>query len=358
MKRSTHIKYRLIVFIIVTQLVIVFSSCTQKKIIYESGDAISIFKKAKAQNKKVFILVTDSLCGNCSSFQDFLNTQTETVDILTKEYICYKADIQKISERKIIELLKVPSYPFPYFFDRKGNLEAFGFPNSKDFIITDLNKISVGEKFFGEFFRLPIDTKAYKRLVSLTLKTVVLMSSKDSISASKVLKKSLKVALYPFNVSLLNELSKFRIEGLDSILYKAMAYKQSPSDKVLYGDVNGYMKIPKKLRDTFTPQKISVDYNFLPREKDLGTLEIGNAYPFSFQIVNNSTIPLLINEVSHPCDCIHLKWPKGEIQQNKLATIEGVFRPYQSGHFNKEIFVHSNSINQTIGVFKISGIVQ
>jgi len=61
--------------------------------------------------------------------------------------------------------------------------------------------------------------------------------------------------------------------------------------------------------------------------------------------------------VSHPCNCISLKWPATPIKTNETATISGTFNPYAAGEFVKEIFVHTNSLKKPMATYKIRGTV-
>lgn len=332
--------------------------CKEEKIKYQRGDMASIFKQAKKSNKKVFVLVSDNACGKCSVFENFLNTQSITVDILKKDYICYKADIRIPAEHRIAELLKNPSYPFPYFFDQDGKLLAFGFPNSPEYNIEDLSKITIDEKKFAEMFKMDIGVKQYKTLISNVISYTQLFDShtkSDSLKAFEMLNISLSMAKYPYNVRSANLLKRESGIQLDTNLI-IENYKVSGPDKFLYGDVWKYMGLSKP-SNSRNLSSLKQDYEILETNKVMNGLTKGKSYPFKFRIKNISKSELRLLEISHPCDCIKLEWDRSPLAEGKVTMVEGQFTPYSSGSFVKEIFIHSNSKTKPMGVYKLLGTV-
>jgi len=333
-------------------------SCKQEKIAYLRGDMANIFKRAKKTNKKVFVLVSDSACGKCSSFEAFLNTQSITVDILKEDFICYKADIRIPSEHRIAEILKNPSYPFPYFFDQDGKLLAFGFPNSPQYNITDLSTIKIDEKKFVEMFKMDIGVEKYKKLVSTAMGYTQLFDAHtrtDSLKAIQLLKQSLSIAAYPYNVRSASLLDRNSVLQLDTNAFLEN-YRASGPDRFLYGDVWKYMGLSEhpNIRNL---KAVSRDYEILDTGKEMKGLRIGESYPFRFRIKNISGSELRFSEISHPCECIKLKWNTSPLASGKVMVVEGLFVPYSPGSFVKEIFIHSNSKTKPMAVYKISGTV-
>ncbi|WP_175634479.1 DUF1573 domain-containing protein [Pedobacter ghigonis] len=334
-------------------------SCTNNHIKFNKGDLAVIFKKAVKDKKKVFILVSDSLCDKCIQFEDFLNTQQATVNRLQSEFICYKVNVRNPIDRETAALLKVPSYPFPFFFQSDGQLIAFGFPNTKTYDIQDLNRITIDENVFTELFGLNIDTKAYKRLITLVLKAKIMSSSRKKSeveSAVRLVDSSLKIAPYPYNVRLFNEISPKISSTHSRKLLKH--YKATSSDYFLYEDVEGYMKIEdSKSTIDFAAEDEYSDFEFSEKRKDLGKLKKGQAYKFQFEISNVSKHSIFIESVNHPCDCLKLNWSKDIINIGGKKVVYGTFIPYQTGEFIKDIYVHTNSITQPMKIYQIKGIV-
>lgn len=342
-------------------LVVLISACTrEKKIRYLDGDLVKIFQLAKKQHKRVFVLITDRNCGSCKKFIDRLDEQPEVKKILERDYICYKADISNSKEHEIAEIVKCPSYPFPYFFDDKGKLLAFGFPKTKEYDISTLNNISIYEYRFKELFNLPVSSTTYKHLVSMNMQATLLLNEKGNASveaANKLFKNSLHIAPYPYNMRYANLLSIQLNKEVDHFT-KMLTYTPTVSDTFLYGDIENYVS---NQHNSLTVRSIKAiedipDYAFDTENKQLGNIRTGVKHAFSFTIRNLSKIPLIIENVNHPCDCVKLSWTGSAIGYNEVAIIKGTFSPYVSGEFIKDIFVHTNSAKYPMHVVKIRGI--
>lgn len=332
-------------------------SCSTRsdKIIFIDDSPENIFLLAQKTHKKVFVLITDSTCGSCNHFIDFLNTQTTTKKILSRDYLCYNADIKTLSGHKIAEIVKCPAYPFPYFFDSNGNLLAFGFPNSKDYDITELKNIRLEEYRFTELFKLPISINAYKKLISINIRGTILEQQKHELDAYQMFRKSLDIAKYPYNIRHVQLLAG-RL-NLENDYFKKDPPKMVPnlSDKFLYGDVDSYMLLGRGNVQAYKTTDSAVDYYINGSTKELGVIKKGQLTRFSFSIKNISQKPLIIYKVSHPCDCIKLSWSTYPIPPNQSTIVKGLFRPYCDGQFNKEIFIHTNSSKMPMGIFTIKG---
>jgi hypothetical protein len=357
---NKNIKY-LFFFYCACFLIIISSSCIHPpKIRYLRGDVYEVFKLAKRKHKKVFVLITQGECGSCSHFADFLDHQKQTREILDSNYICYKGDVTLPQEHSIAEIVKCPSYPFPYFFDENGNLLAFGFPNSKTYNIVDLSKISISDYRFPELFKMPISTRQYKSLVSLALKAAILVNNSNKLdSLKKALEftnKSLDIAAYPFNYNASNKLAK-RLNVASYNGKSLIRYSPNASDDFLYGkykveDLAGLNMDGKGPSSTGND---SLDYIFDKTAELLGTIEHDRKVSFQFQIKNLSHRSLMIGRVFHPCDCVQLKCSKSLVAYNQTAIIKGVFNPTKVGKFSKEIFVHTNSNKTPMSILTISG---
>lgn len=342
--------------LLIVLLAMLASSCTRKPgIQFFKGNYVQAFEAAKKEHKKVFILISDSTCGSCNKFIDHLNDQGRTIEILRTEYICLKADVQKKDDRLLIRMLKCPSYPFPYFFDKNANLIAMGFPNSKEYNISDLRKISIDDYRFTELFQLPITPGEYKKLISMNMKASLLMQKNNTDSAYRLFKTSLQICSYPYNlrsVSILSKILNEPLEGIDSLIKN---YKPSESDNFIYDGFAQYLELNEGT-DKLIAQNPETGFSFSEKnERVLGNIKVGQKTRFSFTITNTSSTPLIIFRVSHPCDCIRLAWSSKPLKFNEKSLISGEFTPYQKGDFRKEIFIHTNSKNNPTGIFKISG---
>lgn len=350
--KKTHI----FIYYIISLLTICFFSCSHApKINFLRGDLAKVFATAQKTHKKVFILITDSTCGNCISLLENINGQKQTLKILADNYVCYKADIQDLKEHTIAEIVKCPSYPFPYFFNSTGDLLAFGFPHSKEYNITNLDDIKISEERFTELFKLPISSDQYKKLVTMNIKATLLLDTKEH-AAFALFKNSLDIAAYPYNLRYINLLAR-PLEITDKISQALVNSSQNASDQFLYGEIKNYVGI-QNITATYSSNLAynPLDYS-LSNGGEQGVIKKGIPHPFTFSIKNLSAKPLIIYQVSHPCSCVKLLWPNTPIKTNETAIIRGTFNPYEVGSFLKEIFVHTNSLKNPMGTYKISGIV-
>jgi len=320
------------------------------------GDLAQVFIAAKRAHKKVFVLITDNTCGNCTALLENINRQQATRKILDREYICYEADIQNAQEHTIAEIVKCPSYPFPYFFDENGDLLAFGFPMSKEYKIDNLNNIKIDEERFTELFKLPISGSQYKKMVSMNLKATLLLDTNRQMSLA-LFKNSMDIAAYPYNIRYVNLLDR-PLSVNDKISQALRVSAENASDQFLYGNIGNYVNIAGA--DDTDKQALDdnniEDYS-LSNNGEQGAIKKGVPHPFSFSVKNLSKTPLIILKVSHPCSCVKLFWPTTPVKMNETATVKGIFTPTASGGFLKEIFVHTNSAKNTMAVFKINGTV-
>jgi len=353
-KNRTVFLWIILVFLSISLL----SSCSKRNhLTYLRGDLKSVFAQAKLMNKKVFVLITDSACGNCKMFDKRIEAEDRTVKILQKDYLCYKADVQDFSEQEIAKITRCTTFPFPYFFSKDGELLAFGFPNKPEFDITSLDSIHMSQFGFEEIFKFNITLDQYKKLVTASLKGVLEEPKEINgqlHSAGDFFQKSTEIALYPFNIKRYLKFSPF-IEKDTLFVNRLRGFKFSEMDIWLYGEPETYLgrRIGPMIGSA---NNISQNgYVLIDSVKDLGLLKKGKQYSFTFRVKNLSPNPLVIRKVSHPCDCIQLKWSSKKIEQDNFSTINCRFTPYAEGEFVKEIYVHSNSAKQPMGIFKITG---
>jgi hypothetical protein len=339
-------------------ILFVFCCCKERVTIhYYHGDILDAFRLAEKEQKKVFVLITNSDCGSCKSFDERLSQQRETVALLQRDYVCYKADMSDTTQQLIAEIVKCPGAPFPYFFDAQGTLLAFGFPNKKEFDITPLDSIRYDEYGFKEAFQLPISTDTYKKLVSLNMRATLLTDSTDEkrAAAKQLLVESLHLAAYPYTVRFLNQLSTvFDSHDIASI----SAYSPSRYDERLYGDVDQYMLLRGEHIGR-SRQASDEAVGILESSKlDLGpSLKKDSTYVFTFHVVNPRQDSLTLTDVRHSCDCITLDWPKEPILPGQKVVITARFTPYASGDFARDIYVHSSFKEKPMQIFSVTGSV-
>lgn len=335
------------------------SACERNGVHYSTGTIQEVFAKAQKENKKVFVLIGSSQCGRCTIFANFLDSQSTTVNILKNNYVCYKVDIHDPTQKTIAQIAKCPSYPFPYFFDKEGNLEAFGFPNSKEYDISDLTKIGIDEYRFKEMFRLYIPTNTYKSLVSLNLRAFLLASQPGANrqlldSAYNLVNRSLDIAAYPYNLwfsyQLANQLGYKRSEVARPLPV------ETHSDQVLYGSLlDSVKRINPVNLPVYSGTDDSIQYSFLKDKLDCGSIKKGTDYSFSFELKNTGKKDLLIARAEHPCSCVELQWPQQAIRPGETDFINGIFHAREKGSFSKDIYVHTASPQVPMKIIVLTG---
>jgi hypothetical protein len=336
----------------------IFAGCKDSATIhYYNGDIRDAFRLAGKEHKKVFVLITNNNCGSCKGFDERLKQQPETLALLAKDYVCYRADVHDSAQRLIAEIVKCPGSPFPYFFDAQGDLLAFGFPNKEDFDISNLDSIGYSEYSFKEAFQLPITVNAYKRLVSLNMRATLLAdsSAQKRAATKQLLEESLDIAAYPYNIRFLNLLST----TYDSQFVNGIAgYSPSRYDERLYGDLHKYMLLHADSK-CFPKQEREEISGILEKAKlDLGLLlKKDTTYVFTFRVTNPKETALELISVRHSCDCIQLEWPKDPILPGQMGVITARFTPYESGEFIRDIYVHSSFKEKPMQIFSVTGSV-
>lgn len=215
-------------------------SCHRHPALHPRDPLEDAFILAKKEHKKVFVLITNSQCGTCAALVKRIDTTSATRRILRDNYICYTVDVLDTTQNRIAQIVKCPSWPFPYFFDSDGTLDAFGFPAQEQFDIHDLSKIGIDEDRFKELFGLPISTARYKEMVSLTMRAWLLAGNHRTgadaeDSAYHLVRRSLDIAVYPFNLYLAQSLARRRDPSDLSALEQFRQSQIMRNDPLTYG---------------------------------------------------------------------------------------------------------------------------
>lgn len=336
-------------------------SCHTDNITYKQGTLSDIFNEARFKKKKVFILVTDSLCNRCKEFERQLNAETFTVDILRQEYISYKVNVRDPQYKITAQILKCPAFPFPYFFDSDGKIIAFGYPNEKEYDLRKTAAIKVEEFTFKEMFKMNIPVAKYKQMVYYTLNAYLEMKSAERNSgdfhkAYELIEQSITTAPYPYNLYLGYQLSKKQelyTKSREYINQIKLNYK--PADRFMYGTMMNDLGLPD---DAYTKEISGADSTgvlYDNKERIYQDVKLGSDVPFSFTFMNTGSQPLLIEKAHHPCNCIDLEWTRNIIATNDTGTIRGVFHANEKGTFYKEIYVHTNNTTSPMNTIVLRG---
>lgn len=330
------------------------------RVAYQTGSIAAIFNKAREQNKKVFILFEDEQCGKCSYFANHLDSQVTTAADLNENYISYRVSVQDPQALPMAQIVKCPSYPFPYFFDNQGNLVAFGFPSSPVFDVNNLADISINEFTFSQLFRFSVSTKQYKQLVSQNLKAYLLLQQMDKDIASTkhaydLNKASLDIAVYPYNLYLHESLSKQLNLPMATDSFNLSEFNNS--DRLIYKNLLLDTSYFIKHSQQHGPDG-RITYKVSPENLSLTNVNRNTSIPFSIKVKNTGQGPLVIKEVGHPCSCIDVKWSKTPVQPDSTTYISGIFQAPPEGSFSREIYLHTNSASEPMKILMLSGNVK
>ena len=340
---------------------ILLASCYQSSHVeYQTGSIASIFSRAKEENKKVFILFENNDCNICSAFVTRIDSQAVAVNELNDHYISYRVNVQDSQALAMAQIIKCPSYPFPYFFNSDGNLEAFGFPNNPMFDVRNLANVTVAEFKFQELFRLPISTSEYKTLVSQNVKAYLLLQQAGNNTAItqqayELNKASLSIATYPYNVYLHEVLSKQL--NIPMILDSFTLPELKNSDRLIYRNLHldsSYFTRQALPLNSSEP----VNYQVSPQKLSLANVKNSVEIPFRFQVKNTGKEPLVIKEIGHPCTCINVEWSKAPLAPDSVTYISGIFQTPTAGSFQRELYLHTNSTTEPMKTLWLSGNVK
>ncbi|MCB0480091.1 MAG: thioredoxin family protein [Flavobacteriales bacterium] len=79
-------------------------------------------KKAKAENKLIFLDAYATWCGPCKWMAANVFTNDEVADFYNSNFINLKMDMEKGEGKDIAEKFKIRSYPTLFFLDHEGNM--------------------------------------------------------------------------------------------------------------------------------------------------------------------------------------------------------------------------------------------
>lgn len=343
---------------------LIFNACADSEISFRNGSIEAIFEEAKRERKKVFVLVVDRGCGSCDAFLESLKRSPGTVEALNRDYLSYIADVQDMDELPIAQIVKCPSFPFPYFFDSTGDLLAFGFPNSKQFDISDLNAIGIEDLRFKELFRLPVSISDYKRLVTHSLKGYLAM--KDLNSNSSGLRTSLRHALisdsissYPFSRFLIAEVNSRLNTDSPNYIRRISSSELTSGDRLIYRNI--IHKYPELFKsDTVLDQSQPNDSSKLllsTRRIDIGKVKKNEHRSFSLTLSNTGSVPIFIQKIHHPCSCVEIEKYRDTIPINGVVTVKGIYHSNEVGGFQKEIYIHITSSASFMQIVTLEGVI-
>ncbi len=134
-------KSKLLLFTVSLCLIVSLNACKSKKqaqkskaatnaitevkanIIFEKGSSLSsVIKKAKKENKPIFIEFYTDWCFPCKMMEDYVFTDVTVANFFNENYISLKVDGEKGEGPSLIKKFKVTGYPTLLYLNAKGEV--------------------------------------------------------------------------------------------------------------------------------------------------------------------------------------------------------------------------------------------
>ncbi|ARK13622.1 thioredoxin family protein [Fibrivirga algicola] len=103
---------------------------------FTSARWADILKKAKAENKLIFLDAYASWCGPCKMLQKNVFTQKTVGDYFNKKFINVKMDMEKGEGPALAQMYPLEAYPTLLFINGNGRVvkKAIGYMSADDLI--------------------------------------------------------------------------------------------------------------------------------------------------------------------------------------------------------------------------------
>ncbi|MBO0952038.1 thioredoxin family protein [Fibrella forsythiae] len=103
---------------------------------FTSARWADILKKAKAENKVIFLDAYASWCGPCKMLQKNVFTQKTVGDFFNKKFINVKMDMEKGEGPALAQVYPLEAYPTLLFINSSGRVvkKAIGYMSAEDLI--------------------------------------------------------------------------------------------------------------------------------------------------------------------------------------------------------------------------------
>lgn len=95
---------------------------SEKGIQFTEGDWASIVKKAKAENKIIFLDAYASWCGPCKLLQKNVFTRPDVGEIFNKNFVNVKVDMERGEGPQLSRMFPLEAYPTLFFIEPDGKI--------------------------------------------------------------------------------------------------------------------------------------------------------------------------------------------------------------------------------------------
>jgi thioredoxin-related protein len=108
----------------------------EKGIVFTAGSWAQILKKAKAENKIIFLDAYTTWCGPCKLLQKNVFTRADVAEVYNKNFINVKVDMESGEGPMLAQKYPLEGYPTLFFIDGNGNVvkEVIGYQQPETLI--------------------------------------------------------------------------------------------------------------------------------------------------------------------------------------------------------------------------------
>jgi thioredoxin-related protein len=262
------------------------SSAQNRSINFEHGDLASVFAKAKAENKMIFVDAYTSWCGPCKAMAKNVFTNDTVADYFNTHFVNYKLDMEKGEGIEFGKTYEVQCYPNLLVINSNKELvhRAAGYLVASEFISFAKNSADPSKTFNGlksqyEKSGLNSDNvlQYFDLLQSACMNSMPLVRKYISSIKEEELSR-------PMNWKLINEaVNDYRSREIQFLLKNVAVFEKE----------NGKVAIENKITDMgyqfFSPYIFAKNFDKTNYEKAKTEFK-GMNWPYSEKIIFNSDL--------------------------------------------------------------------
>jgi thioredoxin-related protein len=173
-------------FLSATLMLLTVSILSAQGISFEKGSWDEVVKKAKAENKYIFVDAYAEWCGPCKRMAKEVFTENSVGSYFNKNFVCYKFDMEKGEGPKFAKTYTVAAYPTLLFFNPSGELihKAVGGRDSETFVTLGEDAMNPEKQVFTMKKKFEAGEKSQEFLISYI--DALLNASEDANEATEL----------------------------------------------------------------------------------------------------------------------------------------------------------------------------
>lgn len=338
-KRVLHIA-------ILLSTVVSFQFCAQKPassgIYFEKG-FFELQQEADRQNKNFCVVLSHPECPPCEWFYNRI--YTDTYQSLRDKTLFNFVDVTQPQNNWYQQLIASKGVPSSLFFSSEGNLLAIVNGGGKA-SFDCLTHVADGSYHCSSYaYKSPVlQSMRYPDVIELfnvTLHAKLLADKGEDASAE--LKRSMDMAVYPYNLWLHIEAARRWKQEEEAIeASKRLLSFKEPLYAVLYAGL--YEQAEHIVKPGLTAAdipKLSVDHT----ELDLGVCHFGDSIDFAVRVRNTGESALHVYGVNASCTCVRVMGNDfRSIEPGGGITLDFRFTADVAGDVRRNIFIVTNDI--------------